>query len=122
MLGSRVKSIWQTRIIRSKSNESTVSQDDQAAITHSELEQDFRESVVESKVLPAMATPHTPALDADFYKYSMDDSVYVSKAISLDGVTPISPRRLRTLQDRQQSRRHRQPRSYRYPKSPRRIQ
>ncbi|KAE9356224.1 hypothetical protein PF008_g3706 [Phytophthora fragariae] len=91
MLGSRVKSIWQTRIIRSKSNESTVSQDDQAAITHSELEQDFRESVVESKVLPAMATPHTPALDADFYKYSMDDSVYVSKAISLDGVTPISP-------------------------------
>ncbi|KAG6586591.1 C2 domain [Phytophthora cinnamomi] len=89
MLGSRVKSIWQTRIGRSRSRENASAPEEPDANNPAEPEQDYRESVIESKVVPA--TPHTPALDADFYKYSMDDSVYVSKTMALDDVIPVSP-------------------------------
>ncbi|GMF27442.1 unnamed protein product [Phytophthora fragariaefolia] len=88
MLGSRVKSIWQTRVSRSKSRENQ--EDPEAHDACLEPEVDYRESVIESKVVP-VATPHTPALDANFYKYSMDESVYVSNVVSIDDATPVSP-------------------------------
>ncbi|GMF19125.1 unnamed protein product [Phytophthora lilii] len=95
MLGSndfqRVKSMWQTRIGRSKSSESASSQETsvQEVTTPSEAEQEYHESVVANKVEPA--TPHTPAIDADFHKYALESVDHVTKPATNDGYTPVSP-------------------------------
>ncbi|KAI9998846.1 hypothetical protein PInf_003437 [Phytophthora infestans] len=83
MLGTdfkRVKSLWQTRINRSKSSDRACSQE--ATISGDE----YRVSVVDNKT--ASQTPHTPTLDEDFHRYAMEQEV--SKP-TLDDATPVSP-------------------------------
>lgn len=95
MLGStdfqRVKGFWQTRIGRSKSTESAGGQEApvQEGTATAEPEQEYRESVIDNKVEPQ--TPHTPALDADFHRYTMEHSLQVTKPTTVDDVTPVSP-------------------------------
>ncbi|KAL4138464.1 hypothetical protein PRIC2_001970 [Phytophthora ramorum] len=85
MLGSsdflRVKNLWQTRISRSKSRENAAAQEATPAPEH-----EYRESVLENKVQPQ--TPHTPAIDADFHKYSLG---YDTKPAANEEVAPVSP-------------------------------
>ncbi|KAF1774483.1 C2 domain [Phytophthora cactorum] len=79
MLGTdfkRVKNLWQTRIGRSKSNESACSQEDPNQETTRSVESQ---------------TPHTPALDADFHQYAMEHELQVTKPTTLDDATPVSP-------------------------------
>ncbi|KAG7385363.1 hypothetical protein PHYPSEUDO_001577 [Phytophthora pseudosyringae] len=87
----RVKELWHTRVGRSKSYESAGSQEASAqeATTPAEPEQKYRESIVDNKLEPR--TPHTPALDADFHRYSMEHDLQVTKPATLDDATPVSP-------------------------------
>ncbi|KAG3089020.1 hypothetical protein PI124_g17605 [Phytophthora idaei] len=93
MLGTdfkRVKNLWQTRIGRSKNNESACSQEDPDQETTRSVELgEYRESVVDNKV--ESQTPHTPALDADFHQYAMEHELQVTKPTTLDDATPVSP-------------------------------
>ncbi|KAL3665968.1 hypothetical protein V7S43_008766 [Phytophthora oleae] len=87
MLGTdflRVKSLWQTRVGRSKSNESAGSSG-QEPTAPVEPEQEYRESVLDNEVEPH--TPHTPALDADFHQYTMELEMQVTKS----STAPVSP-------------------------------
>ncbi|KAK1935195.1 hypothetical protein P3T76_010961 [Phytophthora citrophthora] len=88
MLGTdflRVKSLWHTRGGRSKSNESAGSQEPTTMV---EPEEEYRESVLDNEAEPQ--TPHTPALDADFHRYTLELVMQVTKP-SLDGTVPVSP-------------------------------
>ncbi|KAG1696229.1 hypothetical protein DVH05_018775 [Phytophthora capsici] len=79
----RVKSLWQTRGGRSKSNESAGSCDQKPV----EAEKEYRESLLGNEVDPQ--TPHTPALDAAFHQYTLELEMQVTKP-TLDD-TPVSP-------------------------------
>ncbi|ETP06813.1 hypothetical protein F441_16864 [Phytophthora nicotianae CJ01A1] len=89
MLGTdfkRVKTMWQTRIGSSKSNDSACSHESPDQETTIPV-REYHESVVD-KI--ESQTPHTPALDADFHRYTMENELEVMKP-ALDDATPVSP-------------------------------
>ncbi|OWZ15185.1 hypothetical protein PHMEG_00011224 [Phytophthora megakarya] len=76
----RVKNLWQTRISRSKSAHSSSQGISQDVTTPA----GYRESIVKAN----LQTPHTPALDADFYRYNMELDKMTKPAIT--AVSPTS--------------------------------